>query len=676
MNITQFFRIIARHYQKIVLAGLVLGTVVYLATLGEQEQYESQALINTGIVSGYNIESQGSTRTDYTYTNNEILNLINLASSNETLFDLSKNLLVVLVRNSNNDTLISKKAYQDFSSDFPKEVLLAMQAAANDSIAIRILEGQLEKGEESEFYKRIHSKDPLVGLEQLQKIKVVREGTSDMIRITYQTIDPGVCQKTIEILMHLFISKHKGLKQNQTTNVLEFFENSTKEAAQILSSAEDELLNFQEQNRIINYYEQTRYISGKKEDLDEQYYTELMNSVSADSSIRKIEKELGRYVSLPQIYREIDTIRKSIASNSSNLMALDLQEEKNEKELANLRQNNVALNDALRNAAMRSVSNSYTSDGLETKSLLSKWLDQLILREQSAARIKVMNTRKGEFELLYDRFAPLGSRLKHIERKIDVSEKEYLENLHSLNQAQLHKYNMMISSNLSIVDRPNYPALPEKSKRMLMVVLAFLAGIFITVALILALELLDQTLRNPYHAEKEIGYEVIAAIPMIKEDDFSYPVVLQKSVNQFLQYLMLEEPEAKAVNAVLLSTRSQEGKSRFASVMEEFNHSGLDLVFQKLPSLLNNPYNVSTIQAADYVFLVVQANRIWTKADRIAIERLMKANPKKFKVILNGVSLDEMEEVIGEIPKKRSRIRKWIKRAMNQELNTEGMKIA
>ena len=32
-------------------------------------------------------------------------------------------------------------------------------------------------------------------------------------------------------------------------------------------------------------------------------------------------------------------------------------------------------------------------------------------------------------------------------------------------------------------------------------------GIFITVALILALELLDQTLRNPYHAEKEIGYE-------------------------------------------------------------------------------------------------------------------------------------------------------------------------
>jgi uncharacterized protein involved in exopolysaccharide biosynthesis len=677
MNLTTFIRLILKHYVILIISGLVISTVVFLLTMGDKKLYTSDTLINTGLVSGYSLESQKDNKTDYAYTNNEIQNLINIATSHETLEDLSIKLINKIIRHAN-DTLINKNIYENFINELNYKLVNKIKSSANDSISYTIIKSELYNNENSELYKLVNSKNELIGIEHLENIKVEREGNSDMIRITYQTIDPGMCQETLNELTKLFVVKHKKLKNNQSNNVLDFFKESTDNAARILANSENELLNFQEQNKIINYYEQTRFISGKKEDLDEQFYKERMNNESASNSMKKIQEELSNYVTIPKLYNNIDSIRTKLNINNKNIIAKQLDDsEKHQKEINTLNNINLILKEKLKEAANKTVLSSYTTEGVETKELINRWVDQLIKKEEANARLTIMRSRQQDFDEIYSRFAPLGSKLKHIERTIDVNEKEYLENLHSYNEANLHKYNMMMTSNLTIVDKPYFPAKPEKSKRNLLVIIGFVAGLVLSLSILIALELLDQTLRNPNRAEEIVGIELAGAIPNTDStlNQVNINKIIKKSVSQLIQFIEIEGMHKDKLNITISSTRENEGKSYVRDLIESTIQENLNVSFHETDALLEERFNINKIKESDIIFIIAKANRIWNTADKKALNRLMKVGNKNVYLVLNGIEQDELEELIGEVPKARSKFRKWVKRLTNKEFHTEGLKL-
>lgn len=677
MNLTTFIRLLLKHYLILISSGLIIGIVVFLLTMGEKKLYTSDTLINTGLVSGYSLESQKDNKTDYAYTNNEIQNLINIATSHETLEDLSIKLINKIIRHTT-DTLINKKNYEDFIAELDEELINNIKSSANDSISYLVIKSELYNNENSSTYKLVNSKNELVGIEHLENIKVEREGNSDMIRITYQTIDPGVCQETLNELTKLFIVKHKKLKSNQSNNVLDFFKESTNEAARILANSENELLEFQERNKIINYYEQTRFISGKKEDLDEQFYKERMNSESANNSMKKIQEELSNYVTIPKLYNNIDSIRTKLNVNNKYIISKQLDDsEKHQKEIISLNSQNSILKEKLKEAANKAVLSSYTAEGVEAKELINKWVDQLIKKEEANARLTIMAKRQQDFDEIYARFAPLGSKLKHIERTIDVNEKEYLENLHSYNEANLHKYNMMMTSNLTIVDKPYYPAKPEKSKRNLLVIIGFMAGIILSLSILIALELLDQTLRNPNRAEEIVGIELAGAVPNTESgiNQMHINEIVNKSASQIIQFIEIEAMHKEKLSITICSTRKNEGKTHLRNLIEKTVNEELSVNFYETEALLESRFNIDKVKESDIIFLVAKANRIWNTADKKALDRLRKVGNKNIFLVLNGIEQDELEELIGEVPKDRSKFRKWVKRVTNKEFHTEGLKL-
>jgi len=86
-----------------------------------------------------------------------------------------------------------------------------------------------------------------------------------------------------------------------------------------------------------------------------------------------------------------------------------------------------------------------------------------------------------------------------------------------------------------------------------------------------------------------------------------------------------------------------------------------DYVIIEIPALIYSNYPTELITNADLDILVCRANRIWSDADESAISNLSKACASKIKIIVNGVNLNEIESVLGDLPKNRSRFRKKIK---------------
>jgi hypothetical protein len=52
---------------------------------------------------------------------------------------------------------------------------------------------------------------------------------------------------------------------------------------------------------------------------------------------------------------------------------------------------------------------------------------------------------------------------------------------------------------------------------------------------------------------------------------------------------------------------------------------------------------------------------LWSKADENLLNNIKELVPSKLQFIINGVALDEVESLLGELPKKRSKARSKIK---------------
>jgi succinoglycan biosynthesis transport protein ExoP len=86
-----------------------------------------------------------------------------------------------------------------------------------------------------------------------------------------------------------------------------------------------------------------------------------------------------------------------------------------------------------------------------------------------------------------------------------------------------------------------------------------------------------------------------------------------------------------------------------------------DFVIIELSAIIYNNYPTELITNADLNILVCRSNRVWSNADDSAIRNLRDVIASELNIIVNGVELNEIESVLGDLPKKRTRFRKKIK---------------
>jgi hypothetical protein len=75
------------------------------------------------------------------------------------------------------------------------------------------------------------------------------------------------------------------------------------------------------------------------------------------------------------------------------------------------------------------------------------------------------------------------------------------------------------------------------------------------------------------------------------------------------------------------------------------------IVLIELPALIYN-YPADLMTNADMGILVCRSNRIWTEADQSSVNNLLDQSASKIKFIVNGVSINEIESVLGDLPKR------------------------
>ncbi len=736
MSLLDFIKLFGRHLNLMVIVAVATAALVFYLTKGEKSLYSSSTVINTGIVSGYTIErSKNGGRIDREYANNEISNLITMAKAYETIQELATQLLTeyVMLENYDDPSYIAwenRGRLREVLPDSLKALLVFDTVRAH--VYENVIKWRDAGGADNPVYDLIYSKDDFFGLQHLQGISVNRKGNSDLIEMSYTTSDPAVCRRTLMMLTDIFIKKYKRLKEGQSEDVLGFFEEATSKSEAKLRAAENRLLEFRVDNKIINYYEQTRFIAGKKEDLDELLFNEKMNLEGTKAALTKVEKQLDNRGNLTKLNASIIKKREELSEVTGKIARHEIlafeREKVDSNKLIFWKTRLEQLKGEIENLAVETYALNYTPEGVGSDQILSEWLKAVIALEQTSSRLAVIEQRKKEFNEIYSQFAPWGSRLKRIEREIGLAENAYLENLHSYNQARLHLVNTLMSANLQVLDAPFYPTSDLGSKRMLLVVVGFLAGFAMTFGIVILMEFLDTTLKKPVYASEIIGLPLYSAFPKfpIKKSNRSkidYDYIRERAADIAVQNMLINL-EANSHPPIILftSTREQEGVTFLSNILvkdlRQRNHKVLylfpftrtksgriinwnvpsnrdnytidpehlqttdfqapdwisklteanlqsadfDFIAIELPSILSGTYPTALLPKTSLTVLLCRANRSWNTADQSALASYQHKHKGPVGLIINGVKAESLEDIMGEVPKRRSFIRKLIKR--------------
>ncbi|MEX0314815.1 MAG: GumC family protein [Allomuricauda sp.] len=420
---------------------------------------------------------------------------------------------------------------------------------------------------------------------------------------------------------------------------------------------------------------------------------------------------------------ELADVNFQISMKSLGIESDSLKQIQNAKDVVGLKERATEIKDNLKEQVDQLYVTDYDHKTLAVTNILADWLENTILYEGTKAQLKVMDEKRLEFEQLYQVFSPLGATMKRLERKIDIAEREYLSLLHSLGLAKLRQQNVELKSNLKLIEVPFFPISPKPSKRIILVIVAGLMGFILVAFTVLVLEFLDGNLNTAPRAEDKIELKVSSIFPVInansKKIDFEY--LKNKAVNAISRNIILNQFKKEKGNMpvvnMFFSTQEGEGKTFICqhlisklceldyktlhitydafdlglsgdcyqrlwyevsdrlykiSNVEEFDQneeisdfSFFDFIILEIPGIIKSPFPVKLASTMDYTFLVTRANRAWGEADKNALSLFNEATTgPEPTIILNGVKVLEMETVVGDLPKKRSLIRKWIKKVV------------
>jgi uncharacterized protein involved in exopolysaccharide biosynthesis len=694
------FRYIARFLYKIrwylIILPLIALVVAWFMTRHMERTYDASTTIYTGMITAYNLEG-GTGAAGNTQANME--NLMLMITTDNTIHEVALRLFgrCMMYGNPNKDNnYISSEHFRQLNASVPAEVK-ALINHNSEQITYANLKAY-ERPTQDNFLFGLVNYHPWFGVNNItSRLKVIRLGRSDIVDIGYTANDAGIVFNTLDILNEVFSRQYADLRYGETNNVIKFFEREVARLYKILTGAEDDLIRYNVSKRIINYGEQTKVLAGQDGNQKVSDNNLLMNYTTSKALMDYLERQLGDRAKVIRANREFTnqvTDISRIQSRISNLKLMSSEggnEVESQLELAKAEK---MLQDA--SARMKELTldieaaNFNTDHGVPASTLIGKWTDQVLLLEETKARMTAQDVMRQRIdkEMLY--YAPIGATLARKDRHIGFIEGNYMAMLSALNSARLRQRNLqMTTATLRVLNPPMFPMNAQPTNRLMILLGAFVLAFVLTAMYFFIVELLDRTLRDRMRSERITKIPVMGCFP--KESTLRYrrfnKTIADMALRQLSKALLPHFKEGQQNVLNLLSTDAGNGKSYIAQELENYWIS-IGLQVRRLtydedflaedsrfimangikdicPDILPNEiaiieypnlddYSISPalLNMGTVNLMVTRANRTWKDVDQKALKELNERLEDKNTLFMYLTECQRyaVEEFVGQLP--------------------------
>ena len=696
------FRYIVRFLYKIrwylIILPLIALIVAWFLTRNMERVYDTNTTIYTGMITGYNIEGGVGTAGGQSQTN--MTNLILLITTDATIHEVSLRLFArcMMYGNPNKDNnYISAEHFRQLNNSVPAEVKALINHNSENATYANLK--AYEKPTAENYLFGLTNYHPWFGINSITaRLKVLQLQKSDIIDIGYSANDAGIAYNTLDILNEVFARQYALLRYGETNNVIKFFEREVARLYRILTNAEDDLIRYNVEKRIINYGEQTKQLSALDANQKVSDNSLLIDKTTTRALMDYLERQLGDRAKIIKANKEFTnqiTDISRIQSRISNLRLMSSEGSgsgvESQLELAKAER---MLQDATANVRglVKDIeAGTYSTEtGVKANDMIGKWLEQVLLLEKTKAHESAQDImrQKLDKEILY--YAPIGATINRKDRHIGFIEGNYMEMLKALNSARLRQKNLqMTTATLRVLNPPMFPMNAQPTNRMMILLGAFLLTFMLTAMYFFIIELLDRTLRDRMRSEKITKIPVMGCFP--KESTLRYrrfnKTIADMALRQLSKVLLPHFKEGQQNVLNLLSTDAANGKSYIAQELENYWISiGLqvrrltydedflaedsrfimandikdicpdilpnEIAIVEYPNLDDNSIPSGLLNMGTINLIVTRANRTWKDVDQKSLKELQSQLKDQNTLFMYFTECQRyaVEEFVGQLP--------------------------
>lgn len=532
---------------------------------------------------------------------------------------------------------------------------------------------------------------------------------------------PLKTQLLASMFIQALIEENRELSKNKIKGHKDLIDELVRQAKTELDAKVKMLERFKVENSIINLGEHTKAIvtylvqlEGTRANLlgkisaSTKGKSQVMSTVNDGNEIMFDLTSHSEIVGLKETLRKLnkDALTASLANNSGNLEAVQ----------TNIDNTKAAIDAKLIELTRKTP---YDPSRLQLE-LASKYINYDLDAETSIDMVTIVDTEIQRVTSYSKKFAPFESTVVALEQEISTAQNAYLTLLNKLNMTQTIESGSG-ENMIEVIDPPYYPAQPEPSKRLILVASGGIAVFVLMAAVFIIVQLLDASITSVDKFERSSRLPVISALPNLepKEKDEKLAQSLQLIHHQqVLQLSQIILSKCLQEEGILMITSSQQGEGKHylaLQIQQALNESGRKIAFvdadwlndvayesfisikdlvanhgliknqsiiaQKIDDLkkendlvviITSPINISAeagywMGFAKHVLYTFGANRILTKVDARVEAMLLESRLQFLGTVLNRVDVENMEDYLGEIPKKRSFMRRVAKKLITRD---------
>ncbi|MES2111626.1 MAG: hypothetical protein V4577_22905 [Bacteroidota bacterium] len=721
----RYIKLLLGYTKWLLILPLVCAITVFVLTKKAKKQYTSSTTLYTGVASGYSITSTEDARLDYFAVNNAFDNLLASAKSRETIEQVALHLLAEhLLLPKPNTQVLGAAGFENLHK-IANSTLFAQAQRLKDAQSVYDYINRLYTSQVDNIITSILNKPgSFYSIDDLKSnLVVTRINTSDIIQVVYSGTDPAVCLRVLQLHSSIFTANYKRLKSDQTYSAVQYFETKLADAKTKLEASENDLKVFGQKNRVINYYEQTRYVAEAKENLDKEIYAEKVNQSGSKHALSQVEKKLSSRDNQISNGLSMVSLRQHLSEANAGLERAKVFN--NKDKISEYSKKARVLEDSLKSESNKYLNLNYTPETVPRPSLIQQYVDNSVTSDKATAGLGVLNKQKQNYLNEIDELAPLGSTLKQLDRQIDINEKEYLAILNGLHLARLRQSNLSLNSNIVIQDKPFFPLQPQASTRALLIGLSYFVGLILVITVAIGKEFMDSSVRSPERAKKIIGLpmagvSIAGGVTIMPYQDKLRSLLAEQFVSNLLPYIAKAVDNNGSAQITLLTTKGgvfretdlkrlhkllsslyddtywvapvnyqevlsaalpQNAFAVYTPALVQLNYKSVQqlindspggankLTIYISPDLSQNSIPSAIAKASDLVILAFKADDTWLPLDK---ELLLKTKNEvqniPFFTWLTNTDEANLDGLIGEIPKTRSWLRKKIKKLLTLNL--------
>ncbi len=334
---------------------------------------------------------------------------------------------------------------------------------------------------------------------------------TDILSVKVKANEPGKAQKANQLLLQTFLLRMTDMSRLSQTATKNFLQNRADAAKNELDKAETALQQYKIDNKILTPSDSAKLFLDRITLAEKEAATNRIEMGVAQAKLNAANSILGGSGSFTAENQTVQAYKSQLAKlESERISYLDKYTEKHPR-MIELNDQIAEMKAKIREevskvAALREPSSNAVHQRLVMGKLQSE--GELIVAQQKAALLQqVIDENNRDLELL----PAVEKEYIKVARDAQVAAELYVMLAKRLEESKVAE--VMVPTDVQIVDEPTFPETPVAPRKGLTVVIAALLGILAGSGLVIAHELMNRTIHTEVDVKNYLDIPVLGSIP-------------------------------------------------------------------------------------------------------------------------------------------------------------------